>query len=891
MENEAFIKIKIEKIHLRGTINMTTYTSTFNLSNRIILFAICSSIEYDIRNFILGGERIVLSEDLQKKAIIRSKQRAKNLNQMLNELDLGDYIEIIRANPYKLGLNNVRVVQLRDYFEKIIPIRNRVMHTRPLEIGDRATLFEVLEDIGTKVNWIEWQETKNTKKLIETDPTKIFDEKKFYIDSVRDSIYHNLPSPEFDDTGYIGRKREIRDLKELLKNNKHQIISIIGNGGLGKTALTVKVLYDLIDDVDNTYEAVLWITLKTRTLSHGEFNALESTIRNIPELLSAIEHQMIFSDEKTSEENILEFLESFKTLLVLDNLETINSNEIMGFLKKIPENSKVLITSRHGLGELEYRYTLEGLSLSDASAYFRELSKYYGLKLHELDSSEVKRIVVDNLYSNPLSIKWFITSIFKGLDINVLLNNKGDLIEFCMSNVYEKLSVTSKHILQLFLIEKYDLSYGEIDFYLEIDSVDLRSSINEMLTTNMVILKSGTYILNEMAKDYLSKFYPPSDQFFLKINRKRKDLNALLQSVSTLKENDAFNPRSLSYSMESKDKKIAAYYLNEALESRDLSKSRSYLEKAINIAPDYFEVYKIQAFIEGNHNNIFKAEQSYDIALNKCMQDEDRARVSLLYATFYVLKVEDYIRALEIINEADSLLLNTIEIMLEKHRILMRLGKFKECFEILEEIEKIPKEFSEKYNRLMIKSYAELYRRKAETISLKDDPKQKIDLLRQALFEIDKLYDLGIDRKNAITLLAILADLSFLALHNEAIEILEIYLVKYYDQIKWINSVDFKKIRNNMEKYKHEILNEKYTNIKKYVVDTKKLSKDIIEDNKGVVTNILDKGFGFIANAKRKDIFFHKNNAIDTLGVGDKVIFEIYKNRKGIAAKNIRRYE
>ncbi|MFL9651716.1 NB-ARC domain-containing protein [Exiguobacterium chiriqhucha] len=864
--------------------------STFNLSNRIILFAICSSIEYDIRQFILAGDEIELSSGIRQKAEIRSKNKAPSLSESLNELDLGDYIEVVQSNPYKLKLNNEKVIHLRKYFEKIIPIRNRVMHTRPLEIGDRATLFEVLEDIDSKVNWINWQETKKTKKLIETDPTKLFDEKKFYINYTRDSVYHNLPSPEFDDTGYIGRKREIRDLKDLLKNNKHQIISIIGNGGLGKTAITVKVLYDLIDDIDNEYEAVLWITLKTRTLSQGEFNVLESTVRSIPELMEELERVTVFSEEKTSEENILEFLEAFKTLLVLDNLETINSGEIMSFLKNIPEKSKVLITSRHGLGELEYRYTLDGLSLDDASAYFRELSKYYGLKLHEYPQNKVKEIVVDNLYSNPLSIKWFITSIFKGLDINSLLNNKGDLIEFCMSNVYEKLSVSSKHILQLFLIEKYDLSYGEIDFYLEVEPVTLRSSINEMLSTNMVILRNGTYILNEMAKDYLSKFYPPNDQFFLKINRKRKDLNALLQSVSTLKENDAFNPKSLSYSMESKDKKIAAYYLNKAFESKILVESRLYLEKAINIAPDYFEVYKAQAFIEGNHSNIFKAEQSYEIALSKALDNEDISRISLLYATFYVLKVEDYIRALEIIEEADKLTPDNIDILLEKHRIMMRLGKFKECFEILEKLEDIPTEFSEKHNKLIIKSYAELYRRKAETISIKDDSKQKIDLLKNALNEIDKLSGLDLDRKNSITLLAILADLSFLALHNEAVDVLETYLVKYFSQIKWINNSDFKKIRNNIEKYKQEILQEKYENINKFVLDTKKMSKDIKEANRGVVTNILDRGFGFIANAQNNDIFFHVNNAVDQLSVGDKVTFEVYRNQKGLAARDIRKY-
>lgn len=865
--------------------------STFNLSNRIILFAICSSIEYDIRNFIINGDQITLSAALKEKAAKRSKNNADSLGKELNELDLGDYIEIIKSNPYKLSLNNEKVEELKHYFTKIIPIRNRVMHTRPLEIGDRSTLFEVLDDIDSKINWITWQETKNTKNMIETEPTKLFEVEKYYKSSIRDKVYHNLPSPEFDDTGYIGRKKDIRELKDLLQNNKHQIVSIIGNGGLGKTALTVKVLYDLIDDIDNEYEAVLWITLKTRTLSHGEFNTLENTVKGIPDLMKKMEKQVVFDSNKTSEENILEFLESFKTLLVLDNLETINSNEIMSFLKKIPEKSKVLITSRHGLGELEYRYTLEGLSLNDAAAYFRELSKYYGLKLHELENSKIKEIVVDNLYSNPLSIKWFITSVFKGLDMNTLLNNKGDLIEFCMSNVYNKLSNNSKHILQLFLIEKYDLSYGEIDFYLAIDPVTLRSSINEMLSTNMVVLKAGTYILNEMAKDYLSKFYPPSDQFFLMINRKRKELNALLQTVSTLKENDTFNPRSLAYSMDSKDKRIAAYYLNEAFETENLNKARVYLEKAVNVAPDYFEVYKVQAFIEGNHNNIFKAEQSYDIALNKCLNDEDKARVALLYATFYVLKVEDYPRALEIIDEANAISPKNLEILLEKNRIMMRLGKFKECFEILEEIDRIPKEFSEKHKRLMVKSYAELYRRKAETISIKTESKQKIELLQQAIHEIEKLDELGLDRKNALTLLAILADLSFLALNNDAIDLLEKKLVKYYEQLKWINSTDFKKIRNNIEKYKNEILNEKYTSIKKYVVDAKKLSKDITDENKGVVINILDKGYGFIANANSKDIFFHVNNSQDILNKGDRVTFDIYRNKKGIAARNIRKIE
>ncbi|MCP9225174.1 hypothetical protein NMG90_06735 [Bacillus mycoides] len=61
--------------------------STFNLSNRIILFAICSSIEYDIRNFIINGEQITLSAALKEKAAKRSKNNTDSLGKELNELD------------------------------------------------------------------------------------------------------------------------------------------------------------------------------------------------------------------------------------------------------------------------------------------------------------------------------------------------------------------------------------------------------------------------------------------------------------------------------------------------------------------------------------------------------------------------------------------------------------------------------------------------------------------------------------------------------------------------------------------------------------------------------------------------------------------------------------
>lgn len=381
------------------------------------MFSICTSLEFDLRGFIISsGSEIPISEKLVQKANNRAKGTLNidTPNSILVELDLGDYVEIILSNPYFFKINNQKATELNEYFTKVIPIRNRVMHTRPLEIGDRATLVEVLDTITDSLPWITWKETKNTKDTIETNPQKLIAREYNRIVDFESNTYHNLPEPEFDDTGYIGRTTDIREIKELIKDKKNQIITIVGNGGIGKTAIAVKTLYDLIDDPDNPFEAIIWISLKTKTLSQGEFTNIKGAITDIKMLFQIGEGLTIKEENKPSEENIINFMSEFKTLLVLDNLETINSEEIIYFMKEIPETSKVLITSRHGLGELERRYKLEGLNQRDAITYFRELSQYFGLNLHQRSDKDIKELVSSHLYSSPLSIKWFITSVYNG---------------------------------------------------------------------------------------------------------------------------------------------------------------------------------------------------------------------------------------------------------------------------------------------------------------------------------------------------------------------------------------------------------------------------------------------------------------------------------------------
>ena len=609
-----------------------------NLGTRVEMFSICTSLEFDLKQFILCmNSNIKFTEEMLKKANERKKD-VDNNEEILNQLDLSDFVSLISETPHDYKINIEKAKKIKDYFGKIIPVRNRVMHTKPLELGDRALLIEAMQEIDQKLNWIEWNELKNTRKIIEEDSSKLLSQKYIGIKEYNPRVFHNLPLPEFDDTGFVGRKNDIKEITELLLNKKNQVISVVGNGGMGKTSIVIKILYDLIEKVENPFDAIIWITLKTKTLSQGEFVEIRDGIRDVSQILEKSKQIIVSNSDEEAMNCVLEFMEVFNVLLVLDNLETINTGDINSFLRKIPENSKVLITSRLGIGEFEVRQKIEGLLKQDAIVYYRELSKYYGLELHKQKDQEIYDIISNHLYNNPLSIKWFISGIYSGTSANQMLAHKDDLIEFCISNIFDKLSDTSKRILQLFLLENSKLTYGVIDFYMEEEELDIRHSINELLSTYMIQASSGEYIMNDMSREYISLNYPPDNEFVKSIFAKRKKLRGILQQVKVYSEQAPFNPNTVSSKLSDVDKQLATYHLRNALQlgkDKKWEECQESINKATSIEPNFFEVYKVKAFLEAEKGELYGAINNYNISLSKCKTNKERAIVCYLFSVFY----------------------------------------------------------------------------------------------------------------------------------------------------------------------------------------------------------------------------------------------------------------
>ena len=860
-----------------------------NLGTRVEMFSICSSIEYDLKKFIVeSNSDIKFTSEMKAKATERRANINDNVD-VLNQLDLGDFVSIICTSPYEYRINNDKSRELMLFFEKIIPVRNRVMHTKPLELGDRATLIEVMQCIDKKIAWIMWTELKNVRDIIENDSSQLLSQKYIGIKEYNPRVFHNLPLPEFDDTGFVGRKKDIKEITELILNKKNQVISVVGNGGMGKTSTVVKILYDLLENPENPFEAIIWITLKTKTLSNGEFVEIKDSIKNLDEAMEKSKIEMLFSKAENAMDSVIEFMEAFKVLLVFDNMETVNTGDVNDFLRRVPDKSKVLITSRLGIGEFEVRQKIEGLSRNDAITYFRELSKYYGLELHKQSDDEIYRIINGSLYNNPLSIKWYISGIYSGTDARKMLSHKDDLIEFCISNIFDKLSEASRKILQLFLLQNNKLTYGLIDYYIEADELTLRTAVNELLSTYMIQASSGDYIMNEMSREYISLKYPPENDFVKDVFTKRKVLNVILQQVKVYSEQAPFNPNTISFNLKSIDEQLATYHLKEALaygKDKKWDNCTEELVKAQSIEPDFFEVYKVKAFLEAEKGELYGAINNYDIAFSKCKTDRERARVCYLFSVFYTIKMQDTDSALEYILKAENFAPDSNDILLEKVRVLTFLGKYEEAETLWQEVKKKEDNANLRTKNILGNRYLDLKLRQAEILQSRDYIK-KYALIKQAIDELSNIEI--IDDKTAVNLLKALTALSYAYYHFDSIKLIADTLDKYSYAISRLDRKNREKLLSIIQDNEESIDNSFYQRIYINLSAFKMEASSISNENEGLVVKIKE-NYGFISNANyayNKGLFFSKNNAYEGIKVGDNVSFEIYTTSKGPAAKNI----
>jgi LuxR family transcriptional regulator, glucitol operon activator len=383
---------------------------------RLTLYTLISAIETDFRG-LLRTEVLPnrpLEELFTTDLVDRLKERAARDGSdgsvdLLHYLDYADTLSALNAGRHLDPSAQKVLKSFNSALEKMTAVRNRVMHSRPLQYTDYSFTIDLTTCLLTYPKHL-FPELTRTEQRLKQDPASVLSFPLPPPSDIDANLNHNLPLPDFDETGFLGRADETRQLLTAIRG-PWPIITIVGEGGVGKTALALRIAYELLDDPSARFDAVVWTSSKTTRLTPHEIRRIDGAIQDSLGILRDIEKTLAGTPSSDPVSEVLEYLNSFKILLILDNLETILDQTVRTFLSRISGSSKVIITSRVRLGELEFRYPLSSMPLDDATHLLRSTAVARGVTSVAKMKTATLRTYCRRMKNNPAFIKWFVALV------------------------------------------------------------------------------------------------------------------------------------------------------------------------------------------------------------------------------------------------------------------------------------------------------------------------------------------------------------------------------------------------------------------------------------------------------------------------------------------------
>jgi tetratricopeptide (TPR) repeat protein len=258
--------------------------------------------------------------------------------------------------------------------------------------------------------------------------------------------YHNLPHPDY--INFIGRHEELSWLKEKLapQDRAWQIV-LTGIGGVGKSALALFVAHYYCEHYNDLppnerFEGIVWISAKEDilTVQGRKKKALSAlSLRTLQDIYTAIAYTLGRDDitralPEEQDRLIQKVLSMQRTLLVIDNLESINDERVRVFLYDLPPSTKCLITSREWVVDVAAMRRLEGFPFVEAEKMIIDEATSRGVRLNGMQRDQLFK----RTSGLALPIKLGMARIASGETFEQVVrwlgNAIGDLPDYCIKD-------------------------------------------------------------------------------------------------------------------------------------------------------------------------------------------------------------------------------------------------------------------------------------------------------------------------------------------------------------------------------------------------------------------------------------------------------------------------
>ncbi|MHC5756387.1 WD40 domain-containing protein [Nostoc sp.] len=301
-----------------------------------------------------------------------------------------------------------------------------------------------------------------------------------------------------DVSRFYGRTTELETLSQWIVGDRTRLITLQGMGGIGKTALAVKVA----ENNQDAFEYIFWRSLRNAP-------PIQNLLLDLIKFLSNQQETNFLNTNEAQLALLMKYLSSSRCLLILDNVETIlvggvtagnyregyeSYGQLFRCIAEISHQSCLLLTSREkpkGLG------LQEGENLPIRSLQVTGLSK---LEIHKIftdkgfsASPEQEQLLTARYSGNPLALKIVANTtqeLFAGklrqfLDCDTAVF--GDIWEL-LDQQCQRLSILEKQVMCWLAINREAVSLAELqeDIVPHISTRELIESLESLKRRSLI---------------------------------------------------------------------------------------------------------------------------------------------------------------------------------------------------------------------------------------------------------------------------------------------------------------------------------------------------------------------------------------------------------------------
>lgn len=326
-------------------------------------------------------------------------------------------------------------------------------------------------------------------------------------------IFHNLPNPEYGK--FIGREKELEKIHEILKpypKSQHSLVTIDGIGGIGKSALALEAANHYLRNyaqlpIDERFDAIIWTSAKRTILTAEGIKTRHQALHTLEDIYSLIAVALQREDitrarPEEQAEVVRHALARQRTLLIIDNLETVDDEAVMAFLHELPAPTKAIVTTRHRI-DVAYPVRLVGMPWEDAQSLIEQECNKKGVTLTQEEAQRLYK----RTGGVPLAIVWSIAQMGFGYQIGSVLKRLGnptsDIASFCFEGTMTSIRGKAPHevlmALSMFVTDGSRAALGNIT---TLPALELDDGLVMLEKLSLINKRSNRFSLLPLTKSF-----------------------------------------------------------------------------------------------------------------------------------------------------------------------------------------------------------------------------------------------------------------------------------------------------------------------------------------------------------------------------------------------------